>query len=63
MSSANVSFCVAREKLRSAAKPGPTILRRNGLPGKGVKDMRLECAWDFDQTVKVLFGGEQEEVR
>ena len=40
-----------------------TLLRRNGLPGKGVKDMRLECAWDFDQAVKVLFGGEQKEVR
>ena len=52
----------APENLNAVRKVALTLLRRNGLPGKGVKDMRLECAWDFDQTVKVLFGGETEEV-
>ena len=61
-------YCRARsgfapENLNAFRKLALTLLRRNGLPGKGVKDMRLECAWDFDQAVKVLFGGEAEEVR
>lgn len=61
-------YCRARsgfapENLNALRKLALTLLRRNGIPGKGVKDMRLECAWDFDQAVKVLFGGESEEVR
>lgn len=61
-------YCRARsgfapENLNALRKLALTLLRRNGIPGKGVKDMRLECAWDFDLAVKVLFGGESEEVR
>ena len=61
-------YCRARsgfapENLNALRKLAQTLLLRNGIPGKGVKDMRLECAWDFDQAVKVLFGGEAEEVR
>ena len=61
-------YCRARsgfapENLSALRKLVLTLLRRNGLPGKGVKVMQLECAWDFDQAVKVMFGGEPEEVR